>query len=222
VTSRVLPPPRSRSTHDQVLSGLDHSSLWFGAKLSTFQAVLSDGVRDPAAAGDLDAATGQGPIPGGRAGLRLRSQRSERNVRAQHPFLDIALGLAERGIASVRRGRMPQQQVRPGKQVRTMSKTAIIRWRIWGLIAIVPGGIWIPSSSLALATHHQGVHDAYGRAMAGLIVAGGLFVLAGVIAWLVGWVAAVLNTRQLPLVRRCRHQGSYGLARTSRSAVILT
>jgi hypothetical protein len=35
-----------------------------------------------------------------------------------------------------------------------MSKTAIIRWWIWALIAIVPGGIWIPSGSLALATHH--------------------------------------------------------------------
>src|SRR4029453_13202948 len=46
VTSRVLPPPRLRSTHDQVLSGLRHSSHSFCTKLSTVQAVRSDGVGD--------------------------------------------------------------------------------------------------------------------------------------------------------------------------------
>jgi hypothetical protein len=85
----------------------------------------------------------------------------------------------------------------PGKQVRTMTKRAIIKWWIWGLIAFVPGAILIPSSALALATHHQGVNDAYGRTMVALIAAGGLFALAAVAAGLVGWVAAVLNTRRL-------------------------
>jgi hypothetical protein len=32
--------------------------------------------------------------------------------------------------------------------------------------------------------------------MVALITAGGLFALAGVTAWLVGWVAAVLNTHR--------------------------
>jgi hypothetical protein len=78
-----------------------------------------------------------------------------------------------------------------------MTKKAIIYWWLWGLIAFVPAGVLIPSSALALATHHPGVHDAYGRTMVALIAAGGLFALAGVIAGLVGWVAAVLNTHRL-------------------------
>jgi hypothetical protein len=78
-----------------------------------------------------------------------------------------------------------------------MTKRAIIYWWIWGLIAFVPAGILIPSSALALATHNQGVHDAYGRTMVALIIAGGLFALAGTAAGLVGWVAAVLNTHRL-------------------------
>lgn len=78
-----------------------------------------------------------------------------------------------------------------------MTKRTIINWWIWGLIAFVPAGVLIPSSALALATHNQGVNDTYGRTMVALIAAGGLFALAAVAAGLVGWVAAVLNTRRL-------------------------
>lgn len=78
-----------------------------------------------------------------------------------------------------------------------MTKNTITRWWIWGLIAIVPAGILIPSSTLALAAHSQGVSGRYGWTMVGLIVAGGLFALAAVSALLVAWVKAVLNTRQL-------------------------
>jgi hypothetical protein len=78
-----------------------------------------------------------------------------------------------------------------------MTKKAVIYWWVWGLIAFVPAGVLIPSSALALATHNPGVSDAYGRTMVGLIVAGGLFALAGVAAGLVGWIGAVLNTRRL-------------------------
>jgi hypothetical protein len=78
-----------------------------------------------------------------------------------------------------------------------MTKSMITRWWIWGLIAMMPAGILIPSSSLALAAHNQGVSDGYSRTMLGLIVVGGLFALAAVTALLVAWVKAVRNTRQL-------------------------
>ena len=82
-------------------------------------------------------------------------------------------------------------------EVSRMTKSMITRWWIWGLIAMMPAGILIPSSALALAAHNQGVSDGYARTMLGLIVAGGLFALAGVAAMLVAWVKAVLNTRLL-------------------------
>jgi hypothetical protein len=78
-----------------------------------------------------------------------------------------------------------------------MTKKTIIYWWVWGLTAFIPAGILIPSSALALATHSPGVNDAYGRTMVALIAVGGVFALAGLAAWLVGWVAAVLNTRRL-------------------------
>jgi hypothetical protein len=78
-----------------------------------------------------------------------------------------------------------------------MTKRTIIKWWIWGLVAMMPGTILIPSSALALASHHAGVSDGYGQTMVALIAVGGLFILAGLIAQLVAWIAAVLNTHQL-------------------------
>lgn len=78
-----------------------------------------------------------------------------------------------------------------------MTKSTIIKWWIWGLIAMIPAGILIPSSSLALAAHNDGVSGGYAWTMVGLIVVGGLFALAGVAALLTAWVKALLNTRQL-------------------------
>jgi hypothetical protein len=78
-----------------------------------------------------------------------------------------------------------------------MTKRTIIKWWIWGLVAMLPGTILIPSSALALASHHPGVSDGYGQTMVALIAVGGLFLLAGVIVQLVAWIAAVLNTNQL-------------------------
>ena len=56
----------------------------------------------PAAEGHADAPGRGGPVPGGRAGLRLRAEQPGRVDGPNHPFLDIALGLAARGIASIR------------------------------------------------------------------------------------------------------------------------
>jgi hypothetical protein len=78
-----------------------------------------------------------------------------------------------------------------------MTKSTITRWWIWGLIAMMPAGILIPSSALALAAHSEGVSGGYGWTMVGLIVVGGLFALAGAAALLTAWVKAVLGTGQL-------------------------
>jgi hypothetical protein len=78
-----------------------------------------------------------------------------------------------------------------------MSKSTIVRWWIWGLVAMVPAGILIPSSALALAAQNDGVSDGYGWTMVGLIVVGGVFALAGAAALLTAWVKAVLGTRQV-------------------------
>jgi hypothetical protein len=78
-----------------------------------------------------------------------------------------------------------------------MTKSTITRWWIWGLVAMVPAGILIPSSALALAAQNKGVSGGYGWTMAGLIVVGGLCALAGAAALLTAWVKAVLGTRQL-------------------------
>jgi hypothetical protein len=78
-----------------------------------------------------------------------------------------------------------------------MTKSTITKWWIWGLIAMMPAGILIPSSALALAAQNKGVSGGYGWTMAGLIVMGGLFALAGLAALLTAWVKAVVGTRQL-------------------------
>jgi hypothetical protein len=78
-----------------------------------------------------------------------------------------------------------------------MTKRTITKWWIWGLIAMVPTGILIPSSALALAAQNKGVSGGYEWTMVGLIVVGGLFALAGAAALLTAWVKAVLGTRQL-------------------------
>jgi hypothetical protein len=87
-----------------------------------------------------------------------------------------------------------------------MSKRTIIRWWIWGLLAIMPAGVLIPSSALALAAHLDdvtrgtGFHfvgDRYSWTLAGLIGLGAAFAVVGMIAQFVAWIGAVLNTRQL-------------------------
>jgi hypothetical protein len=78
-----------------------------------------------------------------------------------------------------------------------MTKRAITKLWIWGLIALVPGTVLIPASALALASHPQGVNDGYGQAMVNLIAVGGLFVAASLVVGLLAWVEALLNTRPL-------------------------
>jgi hypothetical protein len=78
-----------------------------------------------------------------------------------------------------------------------MTKRTIIKWWIWGLAAMIPGTILIPSSAVALASHHAGVSDGYGQTMVALIAVGGVFFLGGFTAQLVAWIEAVLNTHQL-------------------------
>jgi len=52
------------------------------------------------------------------------------------------------------------------KKVVMMTKRAIIRWWVWGLVAMMPGTILIPPSAVALASHDPGVSDGYGQTMA--------------------------------------------------------
>lgn len=78
-----------------------------------------------------------------------------------------------------------------------MTKRAITKLWIWGLIAMIPGTVLIPASALALASHPQGASDGYGRAMVNLIAVGGVFVTASLIVGLLAWVEALLNTRPL-------------------------
>jgi hypothetical protein len=94
-------------------------------------------------------------------------------------------------------GKVPALEAKEILKVSRMTKSVITRWWIWGLIAMMPAGILIPSSSLALAAHNEGVSDGYSQTMVGLIVVGGLFALGSVTALLVAWVKAVLNTRRL-------------------------
>jgi hypothetical protein len=94
-------------------------------------------------------------------------------------------------------GKVPALEAKEILEVSRMSKSTIIKWWIWGLVAMIPAGILIPSSSLALAAHSEGVSGGYGWTMVGLIVVGGLFALAGLAALLTAWVKAVLGTRQL-------------------------
>lgn len=55
-----------------------------------------------------------------------------------------------------------------------MTKMAITRGWICGLVAMMPGTILILASALALAGHHPGASDGYGQTMVALITAGGL------------------------------------------------
>jgi hypothetical protein len=87
-----------------------------------------------------------------------------------------------------------------------MSKRTIIQWWIWGLVAIMPAGVLIPSGALALAAHLDSVtrgtgfhfvSDRYSWTMVGLIVLGVAFAVAGMTAQFVAWIGAVVNTRRL-------------------------
>jgi hypothetical protein len=44
--------------------------------------------------------------------------------------------------------------------VSTMTRKSITGWWLWGLAAMATAGVLIPSSSLALAAHDEGVNDA--------------------------------------------------------------
>lgn len=48
----------------------------------------------------------------------------------------------------------------------------ITKWWLSGLAAMAAAGMSIPSNSLALAAHDEGVNDAYSRTMVGLIALG--------------------------------------------------
>jgi hypothetical protein len=50
-----------------------------------------------------------------------------------------------------------------------MTKTTITKLGIWNLIAWIPAGVLLPSAGLALAAHHDGVNDRYGKVMLALI-----------------------------------------------------
>ncbi len=78
-----------------------------------------------------------------------------------------------------------------------MTRKTITRWWLWGLLAMAAAGVLIPSSSLALAAHDEGVNDAYSRTMVALIALGGAFALGSLLAQMVAWAGAVLNTRPL-------------------------
>jgi len=77
------------------------------------------------------------------------------------------------------------------------SKQTITTWTIVGFIAVIPAGILIPSSSLALAARNQGASDAYGRTMVALITLGAFFLLGAVIALVMAWAKALTNLRRL-------------------------
>jgi len=88
-----------------------------------------------------------------------------------------------------------------------MQKVRIRKWWLWGLVALVPAGILIPSSALALADHLGKVtddaryafgDDRYAQTMVALIVLGALSAIGGFAAGLVAWVGAVRNTQHLP------------------------
>jgi hypothetical protein len=95
------------------------------------------------------------------------------------------------------------------QEVSKMDKRMITKWWIWGLVAMIPGGILIPASIAALAAHLETVTivtpgnwanfvpDDYSWTMVILIVLGSIFAGAGIIAQLVSWIGAVLNTRRL-------------------------
>ena len=49
-----------------------------------------------------------------------------------------------------------------------MTKRAITRRWVWGLVAMMPGAILIPTSVVALASHDPGVSHGYGQMMVAL------------------------------------------------------
>jgi hypothetical protein len=88
----------------------------------------------------------------------------------------------------------------------TMKKRTITTAWMWGLVLMAVGGILIPTSALALAAHlgtvtpPQGKYvapDDYSRTMVILIVLGGIIAGTGMIAQLVAWIGAVVNTNRL-------------------------
>lgn len=74
-----------------------------------------------------------------------------------------------------------------------MSKRTVMEWSLWGLVAMAPGLVLLPSSIGALAVRDPAfdVGDDYGRAMLALLVSAVVFTLTGVVLGLVGWWHAV-------------------------------
>jgi hypothetical protein len=87
-----------------------------------------------------------------------------------------------------------------------MAKSALTKWWIAGAAALIPAGIMIPSSILAVAAHLETktpvswdnlLRDDYSRTMVVLIVLGGAFAAFAIVASMMAWIGAVLNTRRL-------------------------
>ncbi len=81
---------------------------------------------------------------------------------------------------------------------KAVTKTAITRMWIWGLAAMIPAGVLVPSSALALARRHHGFGDAYSWTMVGLIGVAAVLALVGAVAVIVAWIEAMHNARLLP------------------------
>lgn len=87
-----------------------------------------------------------------------------------------------------------------------MQKRTITKCWIWGLAAMIPAGILIPSSAAALADHldkvtnnadHAFAEDRYAQTMVALIALGAVTAIAGLVIGFLAWVNAVRNTRHL-------------------------
>jgi hypothetical protein len=82
-----------------------------------------------------------------------------------------------------------------------MTKARITRLWVWSLVAMIPAGILIPSSALALAATHGHASGNYTKTMVSLIVLSGVLAVGGLVVELVGWIQAISNTRPLKDVR---------------------
>ena len=70
----------------------------------------------------------------------------------------------------------------------------VLRWALIGVVAMIPAGILIPPSSVALAAH-DGAGDGYGTMLVGMIVVGGLFALASFAFEMIAYGKAIEEAR---------------------------
>jgi hypothetical protein len=71
----------------------------------------------------------------------------------------------------------------------------VLRWALLGVAMMIPAGILIPSSSVALAAHHAGAGDGYGATLVALIAVGGLFAFAGFAVEMIAYGKAIEEVR---------------------------